>query len=370
MTKPRVLVVDDSVVVRRLVSKALEQDGSIEVAGVAADGRIALTKIAQTKPDLVILDVEMPVMDGLTALAEIRERWPRLPVIVFSTLTVRGAAVTLDALAAGASDYVAKPGRGGDPVENLARIREELVPRIFALCPGVVGRRHLEGIRPTARPRPARTSAAPRVGPAARVDIVAIGASTGGPTALAELLPGLPASLPVPVVIVQHMPPLFTGFLAERLDGRAALRIAEATNGDPLAPGGVLIAPGDRHMVVDSFGGHFRVRTHLGPPENSCRPSLDPLFRSAADTFGPSVLAVVLTGMGSDGLRGAERVREAGGQILVQDEASSVVWGMPGFVARAGLADAVLPIGRMAREIVGRVGMGRAHLRLAEGAAT
>lgn len=370
MSRPRVLVVDDSVVVRRLVSRALEQDGSIEVAGVAADGRIALTKIAQTKPDLVILDVEMPVMDGLTALAEIRKRWPRLPVIVFSTLTVRGAAVTLDALARGASDYVAKPSRGGDPAENLARIREELVPRIFALCPGVAGRRHLEGIRPTARPRPARTSAVPRVVPTSRVEIVAIGASTGGPTALAQLLPELPASLPVPVVIVQHMPPLFTGFLAERLDGQAPLRVTEATNGDRLAPGGVLIAPGDRHLVVESLGGDFQVRTHLGPPENSCRPSLDPLFRSVADTFGSSVLAVVLTGMGSDGLHGAERIREAGGQILVQDEASSVVWGMPGFVARAGLADAVLPIGRLAREIVGRVGMGRAPVRLAEGAAT
>ena len=162
------------------------------------------------------------------------------------------------------------------------------------------------------------------------------------------------------------MPPLFTGFLAERLDRNSELRVSEATNGDPLGPGSILIAPGDRHMVVERIGQAYQVRTHLGPPENSCRPSVDPLFRSVADTFGASALAVVLTGMGSDGLRGAERIRETGGRILAQDEASSVVWGMPGFVARAGLADAIVPIDAMAREIVRRVGLGRTRLRLAE----
>jgi two-component system chemotaxis response regulator CheB len=370
MSKPRVLIVDDSVVVRRLVSKALEQDGLVEIAGVAADGRIALTKISQDTPDLVVLDVEMPVMDGLTALVEIRKRWPRLPVIVFSTLTVRGAEITLEALARGASDYVPKPSRGVDPADNLARIRDELVPRIFALCPSVADRRRLEGIRPTARPLMPRIPAAPRTEPRARVDVVAIGVSTGGPTALARLLPALPETLPVPIVIVQHMPPLFTGFLAERLDRQSALRVAEARNGDPLEPGGVLIAPGDRHMVVEPRAEGSQVRIHRGRPENSCRPSVDPLFRSVADTFGSSALAVVLTGMGSDGLRGAERVREVGGRVLVQDEASSVVWGMPGFVARAGLADAVIPIEDMARELLGRVGVARPRLRLAQGAAT
>ncbi len=366
MSKPRVLIVDDAVVVRRLLSRALEHDGSVEIAGVAADGQIALSKIEQTKPDLVILDVEMPVMDGLTALTEIRKRWPRLPVIVFSTLTVRGAEVTLEALARGASDYVPKPSGGDDPAANLEQIREELVPRIFALCPIFAGSPRLDGIRPTARPRTPRIPAAPRVEPTERVDIVAIGTSTGGPTALARLVPALPAALPVPIVIVQHMPPLFTGFLAERLDRNSELRVSEATNGDPLGPGSILIAPGDRHMVVERIGQAYQVRTHLGPPENSCRPSVDPLFRSVADTFGASALAVVLTGMGSDGLRGAERIRETGGRILAQDEASSVVWGMPGFVARAGLADAIVPIDAMAREIVRRVGLGRTRLRLAE----
>jgi two-component system chemotaxis response regulator CheB len=368
MVKPRVLIVDDAVVVRRLLSRALEHDGAVEIAGVAADGQIALSKIEQTKPDLVVLDVEMPVMDGLTALTEIRKRWPRLPVIVFSTLTVRGAEVTLEALARGASDYVPKPSRGDDPAANLARIREELVPRIFALCPALAAPPHLEGIRPTARPRTPRIPAAPRVEPVERVDIVAIGTSTGGPTALARILPALPAALPVPILIVQHMPPLFTGFLAERLDRQSGLRVREAANGDPLTPGGVLIAPGDRHMVVARLGAGRQVRTNQGPPENSCRPSVDPLFRSVADTFGPNTLAVVLTGMGRDGLRGAECVREVGGRILAQDEESSVVWGMPGFVARAGIADAIVPIEAMAREIVRRVGFGRANLGLAEAA--
>jgi two-component system chemotaxis response regulator CheB len=366
MGKPRVLIVDDAVVVRRLLSRALEQDGAVEIAGVAADGRIALSKIEQTEPDLVVLDVEMPVMDGLTALTEIRKRWPRLPVVVFSTVTVRGAEVTLEALARGASDYVPKPSRGDDPAANLARIRDELIPRIFALCPAVATPRRLEGIRPSDRPRTPGIPAVPRIEPAERVDVVAIGTSTGGPTALARVLPALPAALPVPVVIVQHMPPLFTGFLAERLDRHSELRVREAANGDPLAAGDVLIAPGDRHMVVERSGTGLQVRTHQGPHENSCRPSVDPLFRSVADAFGPNALGVVLTGMGSDGLRGAERIRQEGGRVLAQDEDSSVVWGMPGFVARAGLADAIVPLDAVARELVRRVGFGRAGLTLAE----
>ncbi len=370
MSKPRVLVVDDSVVVRRLVSKALEQDGSVEIAGVAADGRIALTKIAQNKPDLVVLDLEMPVMDGLEALAEIRIRWPKLPVVVFSTLTVRGAEITLEALSRGASDYVLKPGRSGDAAENLARVRGELLPRIFALCPAVSGPRRLEGIRPPARPQAAPRPRATRLAPRGPIEVVAIGTSTGGPSALAELVPALPESLPVPVVIVQHMPPEFTRFLADRLDRRSALHVREASNGDPLVAGDVLIAPGDRHMVVETMGGGLQVRTHRGPHENSCRPSVDPLFRSVADTVGSGALAVVLTGMGSDGLRGAEHVRAAGGRILVQDEASSVIWGMPGFVARSGLADAVIPLRSMSREITDRVNAGRASLRRAQGAST
>jgi two-component system chemotaxis response regulator CheB len=354
VTKIRALVVDDSVVVRRLVSEALGAEPGIEVAGIAADGKIGLAKVDQLNPDIVILDVEMPVMDGLTTLVEIRRRRPRLPVIMFSTLTQRGAAITLDALALGASDYVTKP-QAGNPERSIHLIREELVPRIRALAgeaPAPVERRPA-----TAVSTPVQTK--PRQGPPPRVDIVAIGVSTGGPNALAALIPALPAKLPVPVVIVQHMPPMFTKILAERLNATSALHVVEAADGDVIAPGGVWVAPGGHHMVVERSQLGARIRTNLEPPENSCRPSVEPLFRSVAAAYGERVLATVLTGMGNDGLRGAEQIRRLGGQVLAQDETTSVVWGMPGFIAKAGLADAVLPLPAMAGAILERIAVGR-----------
>lgn len=355
MSPVRVLVVDDSVVVRRLVTTALQADPELEVVGSAADGRIALAKIEQLGPDVVTLDVEMPIMDGLEALRGIRARWPALPVIMFSTLTERGAAATLDALALGASDYVTKPSGAGDPGRALDAVRTELIPKIKALCARFVsgGGRPAAGstIRPSVR-RP----------PASRVDVVAIGVSTGGPNALAQLLPALPRALPVPIVIVQHMPPMFTRILAERLDATSALRVVEAADGDVLEPGGVWIAPGGRHMLVERVGDRCEIRTNLDPPEHSCRPAVDPLFRSVARCYGPHVLAVVLTGMGNDGSEGAEAVRAAGGQVVVQDEGSSVVWGMPGFVARAGHADAIVPLEQMHGEILARLAVGRGAL--------
>jgi two-component system chemotaxis response regulator CheB len=367
MHRPRVLVVDDSVVVRRLVSKALEAEGEVEVVGVAADGMIALANIERLHPDIVILDVAMPVMDGLAALSEIRQRWPVLPVIMFSTLTSRGAEVTLDALALGASDYVLKPS-AGDAGSSMAKIREELLPRIAALLPQA---KESQERTPTRLPeRPSRASGQVRraSGPLQRVDLIAIGVSTGGPTALAELIPSLPADLPVPVAIVQHMPPMFTKILAERLDSKSPLRVAEAADGDRLRSGSVYVAPGDLHLAIAK-----RDRDHLhvydGPHENSCRPSVDPLFRSVADRFGPHALGIVMTGMGSDGLRGAEHLAAAGGRLLVQDEASSVVWGMPGFVARAGLADAALPLAGLRGEILRRVAVGRDPAALVEAGA-
>ncbi len=356
MRRIQVLVVDDSVVVRRLVTTALEADPELEVAGSAADGRIALAKIEQLRPDVVTLDVEMPVMDGLTALREIRARWPSLPVIMFSTLTRRGAAATLDALALGASDYVTKPSGVGDPGRALEAVRAELIPRVKALC--ARGSAVVDGRAIAARPL--RPSA--RRAPPSRVDVVAIGVSTGGPNALARLLPALPATLPVPVLVVQHMPPMFTRILAERLDASSALRVVEAADGDVLEPGGVWIAPGGRHMVVERVDGRCEIRTSLDPPEHSCRPAVDPLFRSVVRCYGPHVLALVLTGMGNDGSEGAEAVREAGGQVLVQDEASSVVWGMPGYVARAGNADAIVPLEQMHGEILARLAVGRGAL--------
>jgi two-component system chemotaxis response regulator CheB len=320
-------------------------------------------KIPLVQPDVVLLDVEMPNMDGLQCLAEIRTRWPEVKVVMFSTLTTRAAAATLDALSLGASDYVPKPQGLRDPAHGLAYVRDEVVPRILALSPAAASA--TEGLRPPQRARGRAAGAGRRPPIADRIDVLAIGASTGGPKALTTLFSAFPASLPVPVVVVQHMPPLFTRLLAERLSAKSSLRVREATDGDPLAPGEVLVAPGDLHMAVEGSASTPHVRTYTAPVENSCRPSVDPLFRSVAQVFGPHTLGVVLTGMGRDGLLGADAIRTAGGQIVVQDEASSVVWGMPGFVARAGLADAVVPIDAMAREIVRRVALRRAPVQLA-----
>jgi len=347
MAKARVLVVDDSIVIRRVVTEELSADPEIEVVGTAANGRIALAKMTQVNPDLVILDVEMPEMDGLATLTAIRKNYPRLPVIMFSALTERGASATLDALALGATDYFTKPAGPGGIEESRRVIREELAPAIRQLC--------------ATKPPAAPASALPRlISPlprprTTRVDAVVIGTSTGGPNALADVFGAFPADLPVPILIVQHMPPMFTRILAERLTANSRVPVDEAASGAVVQPGRGLIAPGNFHMVVARVGTQIQTQIHQDPPENSCRPAADPLFRSAVKVYGAGVLAVVLTGMGQDGLRGCEAVREAGGQIIVQDEATSVVWGMPGFVAKAGLADKVLPLSLIANEIVRRV---------------
>lgn len=344
-------------VVRRLVTRVLEEDPAIEVVGSAANGRIALAKIGQLQPDVVTLDIEMPELDGLATLAELRPRWPRLPVIMFSTLTERGAEATLEALSLGASDYVTKPTGLHNAAEAMATVKAELVPRIRALH----GSRKLSRAphTPVAPAPPVATPPAARPAQPARVDLVTIGVSTGGPNALADLLPALPATFPVPIVIVQHMPPVFTRMLATRLDSRCAVGVAEAEGGEVLRPGHVYIAAGGRHLTLSRHGTSVITVANDDPPENSCRPAVDVLFRSVAALYGDSALAVVLTGMGQDGLRGAEVIRVAGGQVLAQDESSSVVWGMPGFVARAGLADAVLPLDGLAGEIGRRVTAGR-----------
>jgi len=356
--KIRVLIVDDAVVFRRLVADELARDPALEVVGTAANGRIALAKMTQVNPEVVILDVEMPEMDGLTTLKELRKAYPRLPVIMFSALTERGAEATLDALALGASDYFTKPASAEGADACLAVIREQLIPQIKALCArdghaasGAVRRNFIARSPPgPAPPSPAVTRFPP--GP---VRVMAIGASTGGPNALAEIFSQLPADFPVPIVIVQHMPPMFTRLLAERLSAHSAIPVQEATSGALLEPGMAWIAPGDYHMIVTRDGTQTRLLMHRDPPENSCRPAVDVLLRSLAKVFGHDSLNVILTGMGQDGLRGCELVREAGGQILVQDEATSVVWGMPGAVARAGLADRVLPLSFIADEILRRV---------------
>jgi two-component system, chemotaxis family, protein-glutamate methylesterase/glutaminase len=289
MPKIRVLVVDDAVVFRRLVSDELAKDPALDVVGTAANGRIALAKMPQVNPDVVILDVEMPEMDGLATLKELRKAYPRLPVIMFSALTERGAAATLDALALGATDYFAKPASTGGLDESLEVIREQLIPEIKALCGRAgedAGRREREsGTRPSA----------PRASPGP-VQVLAVGASTGGPNALAEVFRRLPADFPVPVLIVQHMPPIFTRLLAERLSAQFPIRFHEAESGSVLEPGHAYIAPGDRHMVVARDARCARVLLHQDPPVNSCRPAADVLLRSVATAFGRHALAVVLTG--------------------------------------------------------------------------
>ncbi|MEO8427693.1 MAG: chemotaxis response regulator protein-glutamate methylesterase [Verrucomicrobiota bacterium] len=355
MAKIRILIVDDSVVIRRLVSNCLAQDPEIEVVGNAANGQIGLAKIAQVNPDLVTLDMEMPVMDGLQTLAAIRKTHPRLPVIIFSKLTERGAGITLDALALGANDYVTKPANVGGVNAAMEQIRNELIPRIKWLCRRAPTTSAMAPPRPEAevrKPVALRPTALPRP------EILAIGVSTGGPNALSAMLPGLAGNFPVPIVIVQHMPALFTRLLAERLAALSAFPAREGEAGALLRPGEIWLAPGGFHMEVTRAPDGVRLRTHQGPPENSCRPAADVLFRSVAQVFGPRSLAVVLTGMGQDGLRGCESIRAAGGQVLAQDEASSVVWGMPGAVSQAGLAEKVLPLDQLAAEINRRVQAG------------
>ena len=350
MQKIRVLVVDDSVVFRRLVSEELSSDPLIEVVGTAANGRIALQKLPQLSPDLVILDIEMPELNGLDTLTEIRKTYPRLPVIMFSSLTERGASETLEALARGATDYFPKPANLGGLDASLQVIRDELIPEIKAICQRP----------PPSPPPPALVPPPSRIdNSTSRIDVIAIAASTGGPNALSVLFSGIPANIGVPIVIVQHMPPMFTRLLAERLSSQHPVKVDEAQAGGMLKPGHGWIAPGDYHMVLARDSSQARILLHQDPPENSCRPAADVLFRSVAQTFGGSVLAVVMTGMGQDGLRGSQAIKAAGGTVFAQDEATSVVWGMPGYVVKGGLADRVLPLPLLAPEIVRRVRAGR-----------
>jgi two-component system, chemotaxis family, protein-glutamate methylesterase/glutaminase len=351
MQKIRVLIVDDAVMVRSRLSKILATDPEIEVVGVAATGQIALAKLPQTNPDAIVLDVEMPDLDGLQTLARIRQIDARLPVIMFSSMTTTGATATLDALTLGASDYVTKPSQLGDLNAIALYLQETLIPKIKALCHTRARRLDLLGETTKNPPQPSQFVNLAR----ANAGIVAIGVSTGGPNALAVLLSELPPDFPVPIAIVQHMPPLFTKLLAERLTAKCTLQVREASHGDVLHPGTIWIAPGDYHLRVERAGTDVRLITDRSPAQNFCRPAVDVLFESVAQVYGDRALGVILTGMGQDGLRGCQQIRDRNGQILAQDEASSVVWGMPGFVAKAGIADAVLPLDRIGAEMLCRV---------------
>nr|WP_218860006.1 chemotaxis response regulator protein-glutamate methylesterase [Petropleomorpha daqingensis] len=347
------MVVDDSVVVRKIVTDVLSEDPAIEVVGTAVNGKVAVSKLEQLKPDLVTMDIEMPEMNGIEAVRAIRAGQggsgrSRVPIIMFSTLTERGASATLDALSAGANDYVTKPANVGSVAQSMESVRQQLIPKIKALTGRPATPAGHRAPAPAALPPRAP---APRTAPARKPAVLVIGSSTGGPEALARVLPALPASLPVPILLVQHMPPVFTRQFAQRLDRLCALRVVEAVDGTPLQPGTVHLAPGDRHLVVRRTARGLQTALTQDPPENFCRPAVDPLFRSAVAAYDGAVLGLVLTGMGSDGRNGAGAIREAGGTVLVQDQQTSVVWGMPGAVTQAGLADEVLPLDRVAEAI-------------------
>lgn len=345
----RVLIADDAVVVRRLLTTVIDEDPELEVVGIAANGAIAVAKVEQLKPDIVTLDVEMPELDGLGALAAIRKTNRALPIIMFSTLTERGASATLEALSLGASDYVTKPANVGSVAAAMESVRRELIPKIKSL----VRRSTPAATRAAADPTPPPPLKVPvsHVPPTGRCDVVAIGSSTGGPIALASVLGMLPGNLGVPVVVTQHMPPVFTRLLAQRLDGSMPIRVREAEEGDILSPGTVYIAPGDYHMTFRRGPAGVQVVLNQNDPVNYCRPAVDVMYQSICDVYRGDVLAVVLTGMGHDGRDGAALLKSKGAQVIAQDESSSVVWGMPGAVAQAGLADAVLPIDQIGPKI-------------------
>lgn len=382
----RVMIVDDSAVVRGAVGRLLDADDDCTVVTTAATGRQALAALKQHAIDVVILDIDMPEMDGLSALPLIRLWHPHTRVLMLSVRGAAGADVTVRALALGAADFVCKSGMraagttGGSRVSVVEAYADELRGKVRTL--GRAAQRALQPVpcapRPSAPPAaasggshaPAGTPASPppptgggsalgqrwlpRRSPTAAATVLAIASSTGGPQALATFLGALPASLSVPILITQHMPPEFTRLLAERLATSGGRPCAEAREGETPRPGHIYVAPGDHHLLVHRDGRDVRMHLSKEPPVNHCRPAADPMLRSIAAVYGAGVVAVVLTGMGADGRDGAAEVVRRGGMVLAQDEATSVVWGMPGAVVNAGLATAVVPIGRMAAEVTRR----------------
>ncbi len=385
----RVLAVDDSAVMRGVLRSIFQMQQQkhlvglpeMELCGVAEDGLACLESVLRLRPDVVVLDLEMPRMHGLDVLERLRLEEPGLPVIMCSAYTERGARATLDALAMGAADYVMKPSEESDFASAKMTLANQLLPKIAALAGA--GFEMLSQVRGrTTRQEVAASGSALGMGCAgpsasaangAPLKIVAIGVSTGGPSALEAVLPHLAEDFPVPVMIVQHMPKLFTGELAERLDRRCALRVREAYDGAEVRPGTIWLAPGDAHMEIAEAvaratpgGGKDALRRvvvqiHQQHSHNHCKPSVDYLFNSAARLYGAGTLALVMTGMGSDGLLGARRVHEAGGVVLAQDAATSAVWGMPGRVFEAGLAREPLPLPQIAAELTRRAYAGRSR---------
>lgn len=360
----RVMVVDDSVVIRGLLSRALETDPEVRVVSSVGDGQMAVNAIRRQPIDVVVLDIEMPVMDGLTALPKLLEASPHTKVVMASTLTKRNADISLRAMSSGASDYVPKPTSMRD-AGAADEFKRELLSKVKALA-AAARRSGGDKLRAAYEARPLRdrdAPLAPRSGAAPalpgkppakiilrpfptafRPEVIAIGSSTGGPQALFEVVGHLSQGITQPILITQHMPATFTTILAEHISRQCKLKAVEAQDGMPLVGGEAYVAPGNYHMTVQSKDGRLTIKLNQDPPENFCRPSVDPMMRSLAALLPRKVLSVILTGMGADGLKGCEKVVASGSAVIAQDEATSVVWGMPGAVATAGLCSAVLPV--------------------------
>jgi two-component system, chemotaxis family, protein-glutamate methylesterase/glutaminase len=356
----RVMVVDDSAVIRGLLTRALEKDPLVKVVASVGNGEAAIKALDRTDVDVIILDIEMPVMDGLTALPRLLAARPGVKVIMASTLTRKNAEVSLRALQAGAADYLPKPTSTSE-MTGADAFRRDLLEKVRALAaaarptrPASVRRERAAAEVPVVRPARPISLRKPSL---ALPRLIAIGSSTGGPQALLEVLRDIAASVKLPILVTQHMPATFTTLLAEHIARATGVPCAEARDGEPVSAGRIYLAPGNYHMVVERAAAGSVIRLNQDSPENFCRPSVDPMLRSLAAVYGASLLAIILTGMGCDGRKGAGEVVEAGGTIIAQDEATSVVWGMPGAVATSGLCSAVLPlkeIGPSVRKLVMR----------------
>jgi len=343
MSKPlRVLIVDDAVVFRRGLTDMLSDVPYIEVVGVAANGKIALMKIPTLKPDALILDVEMPEMDGIATLQALREQYPTIKVIMLSIHTTRGADKTLEALSLGAIDFVEKPSGTGNYQAHLKKIRSDLLPKLRLLTLQSSFLPSKRKFVPFRQLKPVKHK---------ECDVIAIASSTGGPNALTTVLPKLTYNVNIGILIVQHMPPLFTKQFALSLDQKTEYTVREAVTGDIVSPNSIFIAPGNYHMAVRNLGAEKRITLHQGPLENGCRPSADILFRSIAEIYRKQALGIVLTGMGKDGLEGIQAMKAKGAIIIAQDKDSSVAWGMPRSVIEAELADFILPLDKIAQTV-------------------
>lgn len=355
-----VMIVDDSAVIRGVITRILEGHPQVKVVASVANAAQAISLLPRVKPDIMILDIEMPVLDGLSALPQIRRIAPDVKVIMASTLTTRGGEISLEALRLGAIDFVPKPSVGS--IFTAEDFKREIIQKVTTLG-RVRMRREGQAPSPALTAAPSASSANHpiklRPGSRTRPTIIGIGSSTGGPQALMAVLTTLPAKMQLPVVVVQHMPPTFTRLLADQI-GRATHRpTSEGQDGTVLAAGNIYIAPGGFHMCIERTHGEGVIRINSAPPENFCRPAVDPLFRSLASGYAGATLALILTGMGADGTRGAEAIAAAGGTILAQDEATSVVWGMPGAAAAAGVCSALIPLPDIGRRL-GEIAQGDA----------